>query len=196
MMKEEASGLGMSPSAIAAAADGDGVVAPPIFFQWMEGDSLAPPCQSESDVIEPLLQLIAPYCTPQSVLYDLGCGDGRICIAATKRFHCYSVGVEIEEHLVKDFRANIAAAQIQDKVTPILGDLQQISLSDATIVIVYLLPESIELIKDQLCEVMRRGGIVICSTWRIKGLTHKTKESVGFANNVTLYLYDASSLPS
>lgn len=91
-------------------------------FRWMEGDSLAPPCQSESDVIRDVLELASPtpgdvtdrcnrqcvhcggdcmgvmgcgvrvcFCDWQ-VLFDLGCGDGRICIAATEKYGARSCG--------------------------------------------------------------------------------------------------------
>lgn len=66
----------------------------PLDSFWMEGDSLAPPCQSENDIIDIILNLVE--ITNNSRVYDLGCGDGRICIEASKRYGCHSVGVEIE----------------------------------------------------------------------------------------------------
>jgi len=77
---------------------------------WLEGDSLAPPCQADLDIVTHILNLAQPG--PDSVLYDLGCGDGRICIEATRRFGCRSVGCEIEASLVARFRHHLASAAL------------------------------------------------------------------------------------
>lgn len=165
-------------------------------FRWMEGDSLAPPCQSENEVIEDILKLIAPRAKPESVIYDLGCGDGRICIAATKRFGSYSRGVEIEADLIEAFQANITEQNLSDKVIALHQDLLTVDLSDATIIVLYLLPEAIELIRGQLTAFLSRGGLLICNTWGLKGLTPIACTLSGFANNVNLYVFDNTSLPS
>ena len=87
---------------------------------WMDGDSLAPPCGASIPVIHSLLELAE--LSSKDVLYDLGCGDGRVCLEAffhendvhqnseecdnqlsfTKCRHC--VGVEIEYDLIERFR--------------------------------------------------------------------------------------------
>jgi len=70
---------------------------------WMEGDSLAPPCGCDLNSIESLLDLASV--DSNDVLYDLGCGDGRICFEALCRRHCRQcVGVEIEDELVERFQ--------------------------------------------------------------------------------------------
>ena len=63
---------------------------------WMDGDSLAPPCGCEPSIITPLLSLL--NLTNTDILYDLGCGDGRICFKAVQEYPILkAVGVEIEE---------------------------------------------------------------------------------------------------
>lgn len=164
-------------------------------FRWMEGDSLAPPCQSENEVIVSILDTIAPYTNESSVLFDLGCGDGRICIAATQRFGCFSRGVEIEADLVANFEESIQTLALQDKVKALHQDLLQIDISEATIIVLYLLPDAIELLRTPLHAFLLRGGILVCNTWGVKGWTYTAKIVTGFAQNVNLYVFDKTSVP-
>lgn len=176
----------------------------PSFYQWMEGDSLAPPCQSEIDVISPMLTFIAKYVpstfltNPENALfYDLGCGDGRVCLTATKRFHCPSIGVEIEDFLIEKFHKNVERLQLQDKVKVIHGDLRELSFeygSSGTVISMYLLPEALELIKDKLMEAIRHGAIVVCNSWGMKGITPTAKAVGGEGNNVNFFLYTKDCL--
>jgi SAM-dependent methyltransferase len=78
---------------------------------WMEGDSLAPPCGTSLDVVHAILEF-AQVCSTD-VLYDLGCGDGRVCLEAFSRHGCKTVGVEVEEDLVE--RARELASRIKTK---------------------------------------------------------------------------------
>jgi SAM-dependent methyltransferase len=165
-------------------------------FRWMEGDSLAPPCQSEQEVIDTILEVIAPHARASSVLYDLGCGDGRICIAATRRFGCFSRGVEIEAELIDAFQSTIHAYQLEDKVQALHQDLLQVDLSDATIIVLYLLPEAIEQLRAPLLAFLQRGGFLVCNTWGVKGWEPIAKVLTGFAQNVNLFVFDQSSLPT
>lgn len=75
------------------------------------------------------------------VVYDLGCGDGRLVIAAAKRGARKAVGVDIDPARIAEARANAQAAGVADRVTFVLGDLFQTDFSDATVVTLYLLPE-------------------------------------------------------
>jgi SAM-dependent methyltransferase len=67
---------------------------------WMEGDSLAPPCGSSISTIHQILDFASV--TADDVLYDLGCGDGRVCLEAYAQRHCRTtIGIEVEEDLVE-----------------------------------------------------------------------------------------------
>lgn len=83
-------------------------------FHWLEGDSLAPPCQSETEVVKDILRMAE--LTKDDVLFDLGCGDGRICIAAAEKYGARAAGVEIEDHLIKKFHTAVAARGVSDRV--------------------------------------------------------------------------------
>jgi SAM-dependent methyltransferase len=167
----------------------------PLANYWMEGDSLAPPCQAEMDVVHSILDLAAA--NDNSVLYDLGCGDGRICCEAAKRFSCRSVGCEIEPHLTERFRQHVSRIKdrrIADMISIVEGDLRDLSLEDATVISLYLLPESVEEIKPKLIEALERGAVLICNTWGPKGFKPVSRTECGFANNVILWKYDKTSL--
>ena len=165
----------------------------PLNCFWMEGDSLAPPCQSDMEIVNAILETANP--SDRDHLMDIGCGDGRIPIEASLKYNCKSTGVEIEENLVNIFRKRIARMNIEDKVTALHCDLRSIDFNIATILIIYLLPEAIEEIKDKLLEYVKKNKIIICNTWGPKGWIYKSKTICGFSNNVTVYLYDHTSIP-
>ena len=64
----------------------------PFESYWMEGDSLAPPCQADISTVDFLLDLVSP--SSSDYVLDLGCGDGRIPLRASSRFGCFGAGVE------------------------------------------------------------------------------------------------------
>ena len=167
----------------------------PLSSYWMEGDSLAPPCQAEMDVVSAILELADP--SESDILFDLGCGDGRIPLEASLRYGCVSTGIEIEEKLVTLFHSRIERMQMGHKVSVIAGDLQIVDLGVASIIVVYLLPEAIECIKDKLTAWITQGNRkMVCNTWGPKQWLPIKKVNCGFSNNVSIYLYDSSSIPT
>jgi hypothetical protein len=159
---------------------------------WLEGDSLAPPCQAEFDVVRCILELARP--DARSVLFDLGAGDGRVCVAACEVYGCTAVGCEIESVLYNKFQRKISEFKLESRVTAIHGDLLSIDTSSATIIVLYLLPDAIETLKLKLIDALRRGAILICNSWGVKGLIPCQTVQCGYFNNVTLYKYDSTSL--
>jgi tRNA G37 N-methylase Trm5 len=73
------------------------------------------------------------------VVYDLGCGDGRMVIAAAKRGARKAVGIDIDPQRIQEANANARAEGVADRVTFIQGDLFEADFSDATVVTLYLL---------------------------------------------------------
>jgi precorrin-6B methylase 2 len=165
-------------------------------YFWMEGDSLAPPCPSDDTVINCMLDLLAPYVSSNSEIWDLGCGDGRICIAVSRRFGCRSIGVEIEGNLVARFLRRIQRHAMEEKVQAMQGDLLECNLSNATAVVLYLLPEAITLVQERLVALLRKGGVVLCNSWGLKGLHPACVQDCGEGYNTRLLLYTKDSLPS
>jgi hypothetical protein len=93
---------------------------------WMEGDSLAPPCGTSVSTIHKLLSFA--QVSAKDILYDFGCGDGRICLEALVRHECAQcVGVEVEEDLVLRFQYLISKLfDSRDRIMAIHADLRQV----------------------------------------------------------------------
>jgi methylase of polypeptide subunit release factors len=74
-------------------------------------------------------------------VYDLGCGDGRIVIAAAKNFGARAVGVDIDPVRIKEARENAKKAGVENRVKFVEEDLFKADFHDATVVTLFLLPQ-------------------------------------------------------
>jgi SAM-dependent methyltransferase len=100
------------------------------------GGNLAPYFSTPSELIPSLLEGLAP--TADDLLVDLGCGDGRVLIAASQLFGCRGRGIESDERLVDEANLRVAAAGLVDRVEIVAGDAASADLSDATIIFIFL----------------------------------------------------------
>jgi ribosomal protein L11 methylase PrmA len=99
--------------------------------------------------------------TNNDLLYDLGCGDGRIVIAAAKEYGARGVGIDIDPTRIKEAEANAAAAGVAGRVKFIQADLFETDLRPATVVTLYLL-ESLNLkLQPKLVTELRPGTRVV-----------------------------------
>jgi SAM-dependent methyltransferase len=94
------------------------------------------------------------------VVYDLGCGDGRIVIEAAKRGAKRAVGVDIDPERIAEAKENAKEAGVDGKVEFIEGDLFELDLKDATVVTLYLLPDLNLRLRPKLLELPRGTRIV------------------------------------
>ena len=88
------------------------------------------------DVVSRMLQLAGVR--RDDVVYDLGCGDGRILIAAAKKYHCQAVGFDLDPLRVEEARASARKHHVSDRVTVELKDILTVDLRPATVVTLYL----------------------------------------------------------
>ena len=98
---------------------------------------------------------------PGDRLVDLGSGDGRIVITAAKRYGIEAVGVEINPALVRQARANAAAAGVAAKATFVEGDLFDYDLHKATVVTIFLLPGINMRLKPKLLKELQPGARLV-----------------------------------
>ena len=107
--------------------------------------------------------------TDRDFLIDLGSGDGRIVLTAAKVFGARGFGVEIKEDLVK--RANEAAVKegVADRVKFIKADLFKTDISQATIVTMYLLPDTVNLLKDKFLAELKPGTRIVSHDYPLTG---------------------------
>jgi SAM-dependent methyltransferase len=103
------------------------------------------------------------------VLYDLGCGDGRIVVEAAKRFGVKAVGFDIDPKRVAESRDNARRAKVEHLVTIEQKDIFTVDLSPATVVTLYLLPELNVRLIPQL-EKLRPGSRVVSHDFDMEGV--------------------------
>jgi SAM-dependent methyltransferase len=120
--------LAATPSAARAAESGDGLRQPDVVY-----------VPTPQEVVDTMLDLAKVG--KNDVVYDLGCGDGRIVVEAAKRGAKKAVGVDIDPARVAEARANVREAKVEDRAKIVEGDLFELDLKDATVVALYLLPE-------------------------------------------------------
>jgi SAM-dependent methyltransferase len=97
---------------------------------------------------------------PKDLVYDLGCGEGEILIAAAKR-GARGVGVDLDPVRIKNARANAKKAGVADRITFHEQDLFKTDVSKATVVTLYLLPELNERLKPTLLKTLKPGTPVV-----------------------------------
>jgi len=101
------------------------------------------------------------------VVYDLGCGDGRVVIEAAKR-GARGVGVDIDPERVREARANARAAGVEDRVEIREGDLFETDVSAASVVMLFLQPELNLKLRPRLLAQLAPGARVV-SHWHDMG---------------------------
>ncbi|KAL6051563.1 Class I SAM-dependent methyltransferase [Balamuthia mandrillaris] len=156
---------------------------------WLEGDSLGPFISTPKEVLLKVLKLA--QVTRDDVVYDLGCGDGRLCIAAALKYGCRAVGVEIESQVAELARHAVELNGVGHLVEIRQEDLQKSDISDGTVFIFYLLPDSLDAIKPLLIERLQKGGRIVSIHFPL----NKEWRAIRPSAYTDLYLYHASSLP-
>ena len=99
------------------------------------------------------------------VLYDLGCGDGRIVIAAARQFGARGVGIDIDPQRIRDSLANARSAGLLDRVTFRNEDLFEASIAEATVVTLFLWPEVNLRLRPKLLRDLKPGTRVVSYYW-------------------------------
>jgi SAM-dependent methyltransferase len=136
-----------------------------------------------SEVIDKMLELAKV--TPKDVVYDLGCGDGRIVIAAAKK-GARAVGIDIDPQRIKEANANAKAEKVTDKVRFIENDLFESDISEATVVTLYLLPRLNEKLKPKLLKELKPGTRIVSHAFDMGDWAPEQKAMVG---GTTVYLW-------
>lgn len=95
------------------------------------------------------------------VVYDLGCGDGRIVITAAKQHGARGVGYDLNPVRIEEANANAKAAGVTDRVTFKVQDLFEADVSQATVVTLYLLPSVNQSLRPQLWKQLKVGTRIV-----------------------------------
>jgi SAM-dependent methyltransferase len=110
-------------------------------------------------VVDAMLQ--AANVKAGDIVYDLGSGDGRILIAAARKYGARGVGIEIDPALVARAKENAEAAGVADRVRFVTGNLFAADLSEATVVTLYLLQSINERLRPKLVRELKPGARVV-----------------------------------
>jgi precorrin-6B methylase 2 len=102
---------------------------------------------------------------PDDVVYELGCGDGRIAIAAARDHGARSVCVEIDPERVREARANVQRAGLRDRVEVRHADLFETDVTEATVVTLYLLEELNLALRPRLQRELRDGARIVSQSF-------------------------------
>jgi len=157
-----------------------------------QATSLAPYVPTPPDVVDRMLALAGVNAS--DVVYDLGCGDGRIPIRAAQKYGAHGVGVDIDLRRIDEARANARAAHVETLVEFRLEDALKVDVSPATVVTLYLLSSSNARLRPILTRQLRPGARIVShafsmgADWPADGIDRFTSER---GDEVTLYLWKA-----
>ena len=153
---------------------------------------LAPWVPTPQPFVDRMLEIASV--SGKDVLYDIGCGDGRIVITAARRYGARGVGIDIDKAMIDESDRNALSAGVERQVKFICMDATKADISEATVVSLYLLPESNALMRPLLEAQLRPKSRVVCHNYTIPGweekqaLTETVKDENGEDHYIYLYI--------
>ena len=170
-------------------------VASPLAFGAEPDRRVSPYAATPDSVVEAMLKLARVG--PDDFVVDLGSGDGRLVIAAARRFGARGLGVDIDAKLVEYAQRAAEREGVADRARFREQDLFETDLRDATVVTIYLLPQIMPRVAKKLEAELRPGTRVVAHDfqlpgWRIERLDAfdvPEKRDYTFNTRSTIYLY-------
>jgi len=156
-----------------------------------DAEDLAPFVPTPMEVVEKMLEMA--NVTEKDIVYDIGCGDGRIVIMAAQKYGAHGVGIDIDPVRIQESKANAKKAGVESLVRFRLEDATKTDISRATIVTIYLLPESNEILRPKFEKELKPGTPVVSHNYIIPGWESKEvgfqsiKDQDGTEHSVFLY---------
>jgi SAM-dependent methyltransferase len=138
------------------------------------------------EVVEIMLRLADIKQT--DVVYDLGCGDGRIVIAAAKKAGCRAHGFDLNPSLVEKSLRNVKKEKLEALVTITRQDIFDLDLSRASVVTLYLLPELNVALIPQL-DKMKPGSRIVSHNFDIEGVDPDVEATVHYEKGKSAKIY-------
>jgi len=111
------------------------------------------------EVVEAMLAMVEV--NKDDVLYDLGCGDGRIVISAAKNYGTRGVGIDLDPQRIKECHENAKNAGVENLVQFVMTDLFEADFSDATVLALYLLTENNIRLRPKILKELNPGTRII-----------------------------------
>jgi SAM-dependent methyltransferase len=125
----------------------------------------------------------------QDILYDLGCGDGRIVVAAAEKYGIRAVGVDISTKRIAEARDKARRHGVERRVEFIHGDAKKMDLREASVVTMYLGADANLRLVDHLRADLRPGARIVSRDFKIYGWAPERTENLITAQGVPTSLY-------
>jgi SAM-dependent methyltransferase len=151
------------------------------------GPDLAGYRPTPDTVVDRLLRLAKVG--PGDVLYDLGCGDGKIVIRAAKEYGIHAIGVDVNPQRISEARGNAQRSGVENKVEFHTEDAKTLQLSDATVIVLCLSAEGNLRLMEWLRGQLRPGARIVSYTHAIAGWPADLQEPVTAEDGTTKMLY-------
>jgi SAM-dependent methyltransferase len=148
---------------------------------------LAPYVQTPPEVVDRMLQLAGVG--RDDVVYDLGCGDGRLVITAAKKYGARGVGIDFDLNRVKESQANAKRAGVETLVQFRQQDALTVDVSPATVVTLYLLTSSNLKLRPILTKELRPGARIVSHQFGMGDWEPEKKERFTDASGTDRILY-------
>jgi ubiquinone/menaquinone biosynthesis C-methylase UbiE len=136
-----------------------GAVLLPAWAQEARPKLDVPYVPTPQDVVDKMLDMAKVR--RNEVLFDLGCGDGRIVVTAASKFGARGVGIDIDPERIAEAKANAEKAGVSDRVEFRQADLFKTDFSSANVVTLYLLPDINRKLRPQLWRQLRPGTRIV-----------------------------------
>jgi SAM-dependent methyltransferase len=158
---------------------------------------LAPYVQTPQNVVDRMLQMA--QVGRDDVVYDLGCGDGRLVITAAKQYGARGVGVDFDLNRVKDSQVNARNAGVEALVEFRQQDALTVDVSPATVVTLYLLTSSNLRLRPILTRTLRPGARIVSHQFGMGDWQPQMQETLtapdGSAHTLYLWKVDGQVRP-
>jgi predicted RNA methylase len=159
--------------------------------RFTDPDILAPSYPTPQTVVDQMLAIA--QVKPGEIVYDLGCGDGRIVISAARTFKAHAVGIEIRRDIYEKTAAKVKELGLDDQVKIVQGDALRYDLSPADVVTLYLLTSSNERLKPALLKYLKPSARVVSHDFEIRGWKPVTVQKMNVGGRPhAIYLYQIS----
>jgi hypothetical protein len=122
----------------------------------------------------------------EDFLIDLGSGDGRIVRTAAKVFGARGFGVEIKDELVRESNEAAKNEGLADRVRFLKQDLFKTDLSQATVITMYLLPDTVNLLKDKFLSELRPGTRIVSHDYPLTGWLPEKQEQFDLEEKINI----------
>jgi SAM-dependent methyltransferase len=141
------------------------LLAAPLAAQWEDGPGDVPYVPTPPEIVEAMLKLGNVHAG--DMLYDLGCGDGRIVIMAAKKFGARGTGIDINPERIKEANENAKAAGVTDRVRFIEKNLFDADIHEATVMTLYLLPDVNMRLRPKLWKELKPGTRIVSHSFNM-----------------------------